>query len=176
MRPVSASRKFALAFLVAALASCGNKGSSQHVEAPRIPTDDNVAVAMPAKRVRAENVFTVRYTGKWEFVSHRNDGRYQGESVRSYHVGDSITVVFSGNRLRIYGIRGNNGGVGTVVVPGKAAAQINFYARTKATHVLLYDSGPLKGTIQTAGIVVSAPPRPRQAGYVNIDEMQALTR
>ncbi len=129
-----------------------------------------------SRNIRQENILDVRYAGKWEFISHRGDGRFQGESARSFHSGDSITVVFSGSRLRIYGIRGRNGGMATVVVPSKSAAQINFYAPVKQTHVLLYDSGPLKGAIQTAGIVVTAPPPPRRVGYVNIDELEAGTR
>lgn len=150
------------ALFIAAAGGCGQRPSNERV-APA-PSSTN-----------AKSVLSVRYLGKWQFISHRRDGRFQGRSVRSFHSGDTITVVFFGTRFRIYGIRGVNGGLASVVIPGKAPAQISFYAPAKQTHVLLYDSGPLHGTIQTAGIVVATPAPPRQAGYVNIDQIEATT-
>jgi hypothetical protein len=159
--------------LVAALIGCGKGGPDARTQATVEPTAGTVAVAM-TRKIPEKNVLTVKYAGTWEFVSNQNDGRFQGESARSFHSGDSITVVFSGNRFRLYGIRGRNGGVASVIIPGRSPARINFYAPVKETHVLLYDSGPLNGLIQTAGIVVTTPPPPRQEGYVNIDEMEAV--
>ncbi len=162
------------ACLVAALLDCSSANPGAVQSTPNRASHP-VKVAMTPK-VRAENILAVRYSGKWEFISHRADGRFRGDSVRSFRPGDSITVVFSGSRLRIYGIRGRNGGTASVVLPDAQPVEINFYAPAKETHALLYDSGPLNGTIQTAGIIVVAPQPSRRQGYVNIDEMETLTR
>lgn len=153
------SRLIAGSVLVAALSGCGHGSSDVRAQATPVSSEPTP-------------LLSVRYTGKWEFISHRHDGRFEGKSVRSFHSGDTITVVFSGTRFRIYGIRGANGGLASVVVPGKPPAQINFYAPATKTHVLLYDSGTLNGTIQTAGIVVGTPAPPRRTGYVNIDQIE----
>jgi hypothetical protein len=79
------------------------------------------------------------YSGRWEFVRNRSDGRFAGRSA-SFHAGDALTVLFDGEGLRIYGVTGPNGGVGTVVVPGLPAEKISFYSARRATHVLLYSS------------------------------------
>ena len=167
-------KRTAAALALVVLSACSRNESAQPTNPSPGVTATTAAVAMSA-HVRAENVLTVKYAGRWEFVNHRRDGRFRGDSVRSFHEGDAITIVFAGNRLRIYGIRGRNGGVGSIVVPGKPPVNVDFYAPQKQTHVLLYDSGRLRGGIQTAGIVVATPRSPRTRGYVNIDEMEAIT-
>lgn len=162
------------AILISALIGCAS-GSDERVRITITPIADSADVAA-SPRVSSENIHTIRYAGKWEFVTHRHDGRFQGESARSFHPGDSITIVFSGRRLRIYGIRGKNGGLASLVIPGKPPIELNFYAPEKQTHVLLYDSGRLENPVQTAGIVVTTPHPPRTRGFVNVDEMEALPR
>ncbi len=131
------------------------------------------AVVQSVAAEHEKSILDVRYSGRWQII-HRDDGRFHGESARSFDGGDSITIVFSGSRLRIFGIRGKNGGTGSVVIPGRRPQSVDFYAPRKQTHVLVYDSGTLPGKIQTAGIVVTSPPPPRHRGYVNVDELDAL--
>ena len=169
------NKAYGVALVAAALTGCGNNSSGSNTRVNVTPVAElTQAVASP--RVREENIRNVRYAGKWEFVTHRTDGRFKGASVRSFHPGDAITIVFSGHRLRIYGIRGKNGGLASVVLPGKTPVQVSFYAPEKETHVLLYDSGTLDGSVQAAGLVVTTPHPPRVHGYVNVDEMEALPR
>ncbi len=123
---------------------------------------------------RGAQIHKLSYSGRWEFVSNRRDGRYEGASARSYHVGDSVTLVFEGNHLRIYGVTGPNGGSGTILIAGQPARALSFYSPAKVTHRLVFDSGKLKGDLQSAGLVVTAPGGGRRTGYVNIDEVEVL--
>jgi hypothetical protein len=111
------------------------------------------------------------YAGRWEFVHHPRDGRTMNRSARSYHAGDTLTLLYDGEGFRLYGISGPNGGVGTVVLPGQPPAQISFYAPGRHAHVLMYASPPLKPGVHSAAIVVTRP-RLKRRGYVNIDEVQ----
>ncbi len=125
--------------------------------------------------LRGGELHQILYSGHWEFVSNRKDGRFGGSSARSFHTGDSLTIVFRGNRLRIYGITGPNGGRGSVIIPGRGARMVTFYSPAKRTHHLIFDSGKLSGTLQSAGLVVVAPRGPQSTGYVNIDEIEVLS-
>jgi len=125
---------------------------------------------------RGGELHHILYSGRWEFVTNRKDGRYNGSSARSFHPGDSLTIVFRGNRLRIYGVTGPTGGWGSLVIPGKQDHTLDFYSTTKRTHRLLFDSGKLVGgELHSAGLVVIRPDGPRHRGYVNIDEVEVTS-
>jgi hypothetical protein len=113
------------------------------------------------------------YSGHWEFVHGRRDGRYLGRSARSYHPGDALTVIYDGEGFRLFGVAGPNGGVGTVVLPGQSSQQISFYSPQRRPHVLLYTSPRMNSGMHSAGVVVTRPLK-RERGYVNIDEVQIV--
>jgi hypothetical protein len=115
------------------------------------------------------------YIGRWQFVSHRRDGRFRGASVRSFRPGDSLAVVFTGTRLRLFGITGSNGGVATIVLSPNEPQTVSFVSAHKITHRMLYDSGPLPAGLHSAGIVVSPANSKSARGYVNIDELEVST-
>ncbi len=96
-----------------------------------------------------------------------------GRSARSYHPGDALTMIFNGEGFRLYGVSGPNGGIGTIVVPGRPSRQISFYSAQRRPHVLLYTSPRLKPGVHSAGVVVTHPAN-RERGYVNIDEVQIV--
>jgi hypothetical protein len=125
---------------------------------------------LSAKDHRSTKVDGAVYAGHWEFVSKRTDGRYQGWSARSFHAGDSITIVFFGRRLRIFGVTGKNGGNALVVVADEPLKTAYFTSSVKKTHQLVYDSGALPDRVHSASVVVTNPPTRR--GYVNVDEIE----
>ncbi len=116
---------------------------------------------------------SISYAGRWQFVTGRHDGRYANSSARSFHSGDSMTIVFKGSRVKIYGVTGPNGGNAIVVVPPKRTSAIDFRSTSKRTHRLLYDSGLLPGGVHSAGLVVVRAAH-RGEGYVNLDEIVVL--
>jgi hypothetical protein len=111
------------------------------------------------------------FAGRWEFVRNRHDGRYKNSSARSFHPGDTLTLIYDGAGFRVYGVSGPNGGIGTVVVPGQPPAQVSFYSRQRRAHVLLYTSPPLAPGVHSAGVVVTRLTG-KKRGYVNVDQIQ----
>ena len=80
-------------------------------------------------------------------------------------------MLFTGRRLRIYGVTGPGGGLGVLFLIGKGAHDINFRSPVKHVHELVYDSGLLAGGVHSAGLVVAKPRSGPPRGFVNIDEI-----
>jgi hypothetical protein len=159
--------------VVLALCACATGGRAPKVPlTPLAPAHDVIGISALQRGGELEHIF---YSGHWEFVSNRKDGRFAGSSARSFHTGDSLTILFRGNRLRIFGITGPNGGRGSVLIAGRKEHIVLFRSRVKQTHKLIFDSGKLRGNLQSAGVVVMAPEPSRSTGYVNIDELEVLS-
>ena len=171
--------RFAIAILyLAAVCACTAPVADQNAPSPSpasatpMPRSD---VGISALQKGGGELRHISYKGRWEFVSNRKDGRYAGASARSFHAGDSMTIVFVGDRIRIYGVTGPNGGRGSVIIPGRPARVVSFYSPQKRTHRLIYDSGRLNGTVQSAGVVVMAASAVHPTGYVNVDEIEVMS-
>jgi hypothetical protein len=82
-----------------------------------------------------------------------------------------MTLIFSGRRFYIYGIRGRNGGKGEMLISGRSPETVDFRAATKQVHRLVFDSGDLPGTVQAATLSVLQPDG-RPHGYVNVEEVE----
>lgn len=152
-------RALCIAGICALLAGCAH--AHEHVQILGISTLE-----------RRGAIDRLAYSGRWDFVSHRNDGRYEGASARAFQPGASMSIVFRGTRLRIYGIAGRNGGRALALVAGGPSRTLDFYARHERVHVMLFDSGPLRDAIHSASLVVVRPSRTRARGYVNVDELE----
>lgn len=134
-------------------------------------------VAKPAVLAVTANgrnqAFDENFSGRWEFVRGRRDGRFRGTSARSFHTGDSLSFIFSGNRFRIYGVTGPKGGDGVLSIVGAPTTLISFYSPKKHTHALVYTSPFLSDGVHAAAIVVAGSHEPRSRGtYVNVDGLQ----
>jgi hypothetical protein len=156
------------AFVCAVVLALGACGLPSPVKTAGDPSHGYVRIS--AQDHHAEKLDGAVYAGRWEFISKRTDGRYRGWSARSFHEGDSITVIFFGRRLRIFGVTGKNGGNALIVLPGKPMKDAYFTSSKKKTHQLVYDSGTLPDRFHSASVVVFNPPKRR--GYVNVDEIE----
>jgi hypothetical protein len=108
------------------------------------------------------------YSGRWERVTGRRDGRYEGTSIRSYTPGDIASIMFYGRRFYLHGVDGPKGGAATLALDGKIH-YINFLAHAKKM-AAAYDSGLLPEGLHSVVIVVGAEPMGvAPTGYVNID-------
>lgn len=114
------------------------------------------------------------YTGRWEHTRDRNDGRYESTSSRSRHSGDSVVFPFNGSVVRIYGIRGANGGKATIAIDGHYYGRADFFAPKKQVHVLVFQSPPLRDGVHALGLVVLGDLGTSHRAYVNIDEVQVF--
>jgi hypothetical protein len=139
-----------------AFACCSCAGQSESRGAPSPAASP--AAKSPRKVVvlsalhRGNWPSAILFTGRWELVRNRADGRFDGSSSRSFHVGDTITLIFAGRRFCIYGVRGRNGGAGEILVSGRSPRTVDFHAEAKEVHRLVFDSGDLPGTVQSASL------------------------
>jgi hypothetical protein len=108
------------------------------------------------------------YSGRWERVTGRRDGRYEGASIRSYKPGDMASIMFYGRRFYLHGVDGPKGGSATLALDGQIR-NITFLAPAKRMAVA-YDSGVLREGLHSVVIVVGTKPKGAAPnGYVNID-------
>ncbi|HZY97554.1 MAG TPA: hypothetical protein VFE35_10690 [Candidatus Cybelea sp.] len=108
------------------------------------------------------------YSGRWERVTGRRDGRYEGRSIRCFRPGDIASIMFYGRRFYLHGVDGPQGGSATLALDGQLH-MITFFARAKRMAVA-YDSGLLREGLHSVVIVVGTKPRGiAPTGYVNID-------
>jgi hypothetical protein len=145
-------------------------------------SDGSIAVAQP--RVAASPAIAYRtidddpsltaggvqlfYSGSWQHVRGKFDGRDGGTSSRSFRAGSEVSFQFHGERFEIFGIRGSNGGYADVIVDGSPAGTISFVAKHKTVGALVYASRPLEEGPHWVQIFVVAPPDGKR-GFVNID-------
>ncbi len=114
----------------------------------------------------------IAYRGRWEFPHNRLDGRFEGASARSFHIGDTLSARFEGKKLHIYGVTGPKGGYGLLRVDGTHNV-LNFYSAVKRTHALLYANSTLSAGVHNVAISVAPSYDLRSSGrYVNIDEVE----
>jgi hypothetical protein len=107
------------------------------------------------------------YTGRWEFVRERRDGRHAGTSTRSFTPGDTVTLFYFGRRCELFGVTGPKGGPATVV--DGTMHTINFYA--PSVQMKSVYRGPwMPNGPHTMAITVGVQPKGvAPNGYVNID-------
>lgn len=118
----------------------------------------------------------IDYTGTWEHISGRRDGRFQGTSTRSRRAGDSFVMPFDGAIVQLYGVRGPNGGGAAVAIDGQYYGVADFHAPQKQAHVLVFASPPLTPGTHTLGVVVHGDPNGSNRIYVNVDEIEVLNQ
>jgi hypothetical protein len=118
------------------------------------------------------------YDGKWEHVRGRRDGRSFGTSARSHHASDSATFRFKGTQVRLYGVLGKKGGLGTLILDNVLVPDsVSFYAPAVRTNALIYTSPSLSDGVHTLVIQVGGVTDKNSRGdYVNIDGAEVLGR
>ncbi len=107
------------------------------------------------------------YSGRWERVRGRRDGRHAGTSTRSFAPGDTVSLFYFGRRCELFGVAGPQGGPATLV--DGTFHTIDFYARSVQTKSVYLSpwmpDGPHTMTV-TVGVQQKGSAR---NGYVNID-------
>lgn len=157
MRILSALSAATIAVSLGACAQSRNAGGTE--PSSHIVDDASIGVG--------ENHF--QYSGKWEHLRGRRDGRYAGTSSRSYHIGDSAVLTFDGSRVLLYGVNGPNGGEATVAIDGQFFGLSSFHAPHKRTGVLVFASPKLAAGPHALGLVISGSSAAHSRAYINID-------
>jgi hypothetical protein len=153
------------AFLVLALATLAACSAGTASGERAVNADDSQ---------RGQSVNHFAYTGHWEHLSGRSDGRSNGTSSRSRTPGDSAVFTFIGPVVRIYGVRGPNGGDAGIGIDGRYYGTASFYAPKVQPHALVFTSPSLTPAPHAVGIVVKGDPANSHRAYVNIDGAQVL--
>jgi hypothetical protein len=111
------------------------------------------------------------YIGKWQHVTGKFDGRTDGTSTRSTHVGDVAVLGFTGTRVRLFGVLGPSGGRAGIALDDESTGHpVDFYAPHIRTDALIYQSPVLRRGIHTVTVVVWGTRDPRgRYYYVNLD-------
>ncbi len=112
------------------------------------------------------------YVGKWQHVHDKHDGRSNGTSTRSTHVGDVAVFRFTGTRVRLYGVKGPSGGRAGIALDGASTGglPVDFYAPHVQTHVIFYQSPVLPDGVHNVSVAVWGTRNVRgHYYYVNID-------
>ncbi len=159
--------------------------ASPSINAELKPATDRLAVAeVPAARRPTKpttptmmtldsGAFT--HTSHWERVEGLYDGRYHGSSLRSFFGGALARVAFTGQGIRLYGIVGRGGGIGAVSIDGRPASNANFFAASKATHRLVFESAPLARDRHVLVIEVALSDAPREhRRFVNLESVEIV--
>lgn len=152
--------------ILAACAPSGAQHDAALADAPRHVDDARAG----------ESLERIAYNGPWEHLTAQPDGRYNATSSRSRHPGSSIVFPFNGSIVRIFGVRGPNGGQAAVGIDGGFYGTADFYAPQKRVHALVFESPALADGTHTLGLVVKAPIAGPHRAYVNIDEIEVLPR
>jgi hypothetical protein len=152
---------YAVLFAVATLLSaCTRQDASEERPGPArsIIVDDRRAGS------RADEFL---YSGRWEHVRGRHDGRFAGTSTRSFTPGDTVSLFYFGRRCALFGVVGPQGGPATLV--DGTVHTIDFHDRSIQTKMVylspLMPDGPHTMTV-TVGVQQKGSAR---NGYVNID-------
>lgn len=110
------------------------------------------------------------FVGGWERVVGKRDGRSGGTSTRSFRIGASATLPFTGSAVRIYGVTGPNGGTAAVTLDGRSYGTATFYSATEKTGAVVFQSPALADGKHQLSLLVEPPPAGSAArGYVNVD-------
>ena len=138
--------------------------------APARPAVASQSFKMIDDRVAVSGARGFTYTGKWEHLRNMPDGRSGGTSSRTYHVGATASLDFTGDRLKIFGVKGPNGGYAELRIDGQTYGLLRFYAPHKAAGVLVYTSPILPAGAHVVEIVVAQAPNglPKRR-FVNLD-------
>ena len=110
------------------------------------------------------------YAGPWQHLTNMNDGRSNGTSSRTYKVGATASFNFTGDRLKIFGVKGPNGGYAELRIDGQTYGLLRFYAPHKESGVVVYSSPVLGSGPHAVLIVVAQAPQglPKRR-FVNLD-------
>lgn len=137
-------------------------------------SDDSSPATAPTPGRHVAAFTRLLYSGRWERVRGRHDGRYLGGSLRSYRSGDALTLVYDGDMFQVFGVVGSNGGRCRITIPGQPPQTADFYSPIPITHQLVYTSPNLGPGLHSATIVVTDA-KTGGSGYVNVDEIRVLT-
>ncbi len=157
--------RFAALAACAAFAGCAALASDPHDAMGSRVIDDSA---------RGPNVDQFSFHGAWQHISHRHDGRFDGTSSRSRRIADWAGIIFDGTQIRVFGVRGANGGSATIAIDGRYYGTHTFYAPHKEPHALIFTSPALRPGMHALSLLVAGDGGTPHHLYVNLDDAQII--
>jgi hypothetical protein len=117
-------------------------------------------VATVDDRVTGTGPNQFNYAGSWRSCTNCGADLYAGTNSWDNVAGDSVTVAFSGTRIRFYGVRDPRHGIGMVSIDGGPETAVDFYIATRQGNVPLWTSPPLPAGAHTFKLRVTATANP----------------
>lgn len=93
-----------------------------------------------------------------------SSGLYNGSNSWASSSGNSLTISFSGPRIRLFGVKAPNHGIGLVSIDGGASSEVDFYAATRAGDQLMWESPQLTSGTHTLTLTVTGNKNPNSTG------------
>lgn len=102
---------------------------------------DNVALTNAAVQAIDNDDPRLVYTGTW--TTYVNAGAWGGTNAIARNVGSAVDIPFTGTRGVLLALKDYNLGIANVYLDGTLVTTADFYAPTKQTGKLIYDTGVL---------------------------------
>ncbi len=171
MNALVRTKRTVLIGLVALMLAVAARSATERSETPRdaLRQPAIVFASRPFVVDQRARISTLR--GRWECVADRRDGRFRGESCRSFTRDATATLAFFGRGIRIFGVVGPQGGTGRIAIDDRHIGRASFYATSKRTHHVVFASETLAPGRHVVLITVDAPSRAHRA-YVNFDAIE----
>ncbi len=106
------------------------------------------------------------YSAGWGHCTSCNNttpAMYGGSNSWSSTAGATASMQFSGSRIRLYGVKDSNEGIGTISVDGGKAQEVDFYAAHRASNQLMWESSHLGSGTHTITFTVTGRKNPQSS-------------
>ena len=99
--------------------------------------------------------------GCWNDTS----GLYNGSTSWDGTANDSTSVQFNGTRIRFFGVKDTNEGIGLISIDGGPGSEIDFYAAKRAGNQFMWESPQLSPGTHTLQLTVTGRKNPLSTNY-----------
>ncbi|WP_219950603.1 Ig-like domain-containing protein [Salinibacterium sp. M195] len=107
---------------------------------------------------------TVAYTGSW--TTYSNAGAWGGTNAIARNAGAAVEIPFTGTRAVLLALKDHNLGIARIYLDGDFVGDADFYAPTKLTGKLIYDTGELADGNHTIRVEYSDTKNPASVGTI----------
>ncbi len=130
---------------------------------PNVTYSGSNAVTQVDDSVQGSGLNQFNYQGSWGHCTSCGSNLYNGSNSWDAQAGDSVTMQFTGSRIRLFGVKDTNEGIGSVSIDGGPAHQVDFYAAQRAGNQFLWESPALGSGTHTFKLSVTGQKNPQSS-------------
>lgn len=106
------------------------------------------------------NQFNYQGSG-WGHCTNCGSNLYNSSDSWDGQAGDSVSLQFTGSRIRLYGVKDTNEGIGLVSIDNGPAHEVDFYAAQRAGNQFMWESPALSSGTHTFKLSVAGRKNPQ---------------